>query len=63
MNKLVISHTSAGALQVSDFRFFIIKGMANITFRKKVMKCMQNVNTVYSQLSKVTVGRRVKRNC
>jgi hypothetical protein len=57
MSKLVISHMSAGALHVSAIRHFFIRGMANITFRKKVMKCMQNVNRVYSQLLKVMVGR------
>jgi hypothetical protein len=57
MSKLVISHTSAGALHVSATRHFFITGKANITFREKVMKCTQNVNTVYSQLLKVMVGK------
>jgi hypothetical protein len=58
MSELVISRMSAGALRVSAVRHFFIRGMTNITFRKKVMKCMQNLNTVYSQLgAKAMVGR------
>jgi hypothetical protein len=38
MSKLAINYTSAGALHLSDFRHFLIKGMANITFRKKSYK-------------------------
>jgi hypothetical protein len=57
MSKLVNSRTSADTLHVSAFRHFFIMVAPDTSFIKQVRKCMQYVNTVYSQLSMVTVVR------